>query len=61
MCAPLTCSLLKRGISSRAIGPVGEFLGVGKAEIADMLDIHRSTVVRWDDQNRPLSTCSMVR
>ena len=40
---PLAYNLLKRGISSKAIGPVGEFLGVGKAEVADMLDIDRGT------------------
>jgi putative toxin-antitoxin system antitoxin component (TIGR02293 family) len=54
--APLAYSLLKRGISSRAIGPVGEFLGVGKAEVADMLDIDRGTVARWAARDQPLPT-----
>lgn len=54
--APLAYRLLKRGISSRAIGPVGEFLGVGKAEVADMLDIDRGTVARWAAKDQPLPT-----
>jgi len=54
--APLAYNLLKRGISSRAIGPVGEFLGVGKAEVADMLDIDRGTVARWAAKDQPLPT-----
>lgn len=53
---PLAYNLLKRGISSKAIGPVGEFLGVGKAEVADMLDIDRGTVARWAAKDQPLPT-----
>lgn len=52
--APMAYSLLKRGISSRAIVPAGEFLGVGKAEVADMLDIDRGTVARWAAKGQPL-------
>lgn len=54
--APLAYSLLKRGISSRAIGPLGEFLGVGKAAVADMLEIDRGTAARWASRDQPLPT-----
>lgn len=52
----LAYSLLKRGISSRAIGPLGDFLGVGKGAVADMLEIDRSTAARWASQDQPLPT-----
>lgn len=54
--APVAYHLLKRGISSRAIVPVGLFLGVGKAEVADMLDIDRGTVARWAARDQALPT-----
>lgn len=54
--APLAYSLLKRGISSRAIGPLGEFLGVGKGAVADMLEIDRGTAARWASKDQPLPT-----
>jgi len=53
---PLACSLLKRGISSRAIGPLGDFLGVGKGAVADMLEIDRGTAARWASKDQPLPT-----
>jgi putative toxin-antitoxin system antitoxin component (TIGR02293 family) len=40
------CKLLKRGISSQAIGPLGDYLGLGKGVIADYLDLDRSTANR---------------
>jgi hypothetical protein len=40
------CKLLKRGISSQAIGPLGDYLGLGKGIIADYLGLDRSTANR---------------
>lgn len=40
------CKLLKRGISSQAIGPLGDYLGLGKGMIAEYLDLDRSTANR---------------
>lgn len=53
---PLAYSLLKRGISSRAIGPLSDFLGVGKGAVADMLEIDRGTAARWASKDQPLPT-----
>lgn len=40
------CKLLRRGISSQAIGPLGTYLGLGKAVVAEYLDLDRSTANR---------------
>ena len=40
------CKLLKRCISSQAIGPPGDYLGSGKGVIAEYLDLDRSTANR---------------
>lgn len=40
------CKLLQRGISSQAIGPLGNYLGLGKGVIAESLDLDRSTANR---------------
>lgn len=40
------CKLLKRGISSQAIGPLGDYLGLGKGVVAEYLDLDRSTANR---------------
>lgn len=53
---PLAYRLLKRGISSRAIGPLSDFLGVGKGAVADMLEIDRGTAARWASKDQPLPT-----
>lgn len=53
---PVAMVILKRGISSKAIGPLGDFLGVGKAEVAEMLEIDRGTVTRWASKDQPLPT-----
>ncbi len=53
---PVAHSLLRRGISSKAIVPLGEFLGVGKAEVADLLEIDRGTVARWAARDQVLPT-----
>lgn len=54
--APVALGILKRGISSKAIGPLGDFLGVGKAEVAEMLEVDRGTVTRWASKDQPLPT-----
>lgn len=47
---PLTSTrahqLLKRGISSQTLGPLSEFLGLGKGVVAEYLDLDRSTANR---------------
>ncbi len=40
------CKLLKRGISSQAIEPLGDYLRLRKGVIADYLDLGRSTANR---------------
>ena len=40
------CKLLKRGITSQAIGPLGDYLGLGKGVVAEYLDLDRSTANR---------------
>lgn len=40
------CKLLKRGISSQTIGPLSDYLGLGKGIIAEYLDLDRSTANR---------------
>lgn len=40
------CRLLKRGISSQAIGPLGDYLGLGKGVVAEYLDLDRGTANR---------------
>lgn len=38
--------IVKRGISSRAITPLGDFLGLGKGTVAEYLDLDRGTANR---------------
>ncbi len=38
--------ILRRGISSRAVEPLGVVLGIGKGEVVEYLDLDRSTVSR---------------
>ena len=40
------CKLLKRGIPSQAIGPLGDYLGLGKGVVAEYLDLDRGTANR---------------
>ena len=40
------CKLLKRGISSQTIGPLSDYLGLGKGVVAEYLDLDRSTANR---------------
>lgn len=50
--------ILRTGISSRAITPLGQFLGIGKAELASILDLDRTTAQRRADKDLPLPTHS---
>ena len=38
--------IVKNGISSKAIGPLSDYLGVGKGQVVDYLDLDRTTVNR---------------
>ena len=46
--------LVKRGVASRSVEPLGLFLGIGKTELAKVLDLDRGTPARLAAQNKPL-------
>jgi putative toxin-antitoxin system antitoxin component (TIGR02293 family) len=46
--------ILKRGISSKAIEPLASFLGLGKGNVAEYLDMDRVTANRRAQKNQPL-------
>jgi putative toxin-antitoxin system antitoxin component (TIGR02293 family) len=46
--------IVKRGISSRAISPLGDFLGLGKGTVAEYLDLDRGTANRRAAKDQPL-------
>lgn len=48
--------LVKRGIPSKAVAPLGEFLGLSKATIAAYLDLDRSTASRRAAKDQVLPT-----
>jgi putative toxin-antitoxin system antitoxin component (TIGR02293 family) len=48
--------LVKRGISSKAVAPLGEFLGLGKGAIAVYLDLDRGTASRRAAKDQLLPT-----
>jgi len=50
--------IIKNGISSRAIDPLSEFLGIGKGEVAEYLDLDRTTALRRSTKDLPLPTHS---
>ena len=54
--------IVKRGISSRAIAPLGVFLGLGKGTVAEYLDLDRGTANRRaaKDQLLPLHAAEGV-
>jgi putative toxin-antitoxin system antitoxin component (TIGR02293 family) len=54
--------LVKQGISSKAIGPLSDYLGVGKGQVVDYLDLDRTTVSRRaaKDQLLPLHSAEGV-
>ena len=52
----LACQVLKKGITSKALSPVGEFLGLSKSQIASYLELDRGTVTRLAAKNQLLPT-----
>jgi putative toxin-antitoxin system antitoxin component (TIGR02293 family) len=54
--------IVKNGISSKAIGPLSEYLGVGKGQVVDYLDLDRTTVNRRaaKDQLLPMHSAEGV-
>lgn len=50
----LAYEIVKRGISSRAVAPLGEFLGLGKGVVAEYLDLDRGTANRRASRDLPL-------
>lgn len=46
--------IIKRGIPSRALLPLGEYLGLGKGVVADFLDLDRTTALRKINRDEPL-------
>lgn len=47
-------TILRRGISSKAIGPLSDFLGLGKGLVAEYLDLDRTTAHRRAAKDQPL-------
>jgi putative toxin-antitoxin system antitoxin component (TIGR02293 family) len=54
--------IVKNGISSKAIGPLSDYLGVGKGQVVDYLDLDRTTVSRRaaKDQLLPMHSAEGV-
>ncbi len=54
--------ILKRGIPSRTIAPLSEFLGLGVGKLAEYLDLDRSTALRRaaKDQDLPMHAAEGV-
>ena len=54
--------IVKNGIPSRAIGPLSDYLGVGKGQVVDYLDLDRTTVNRRasKDQLLPIHSAEGV-
>lgn len=46
--------IVKRGISSRALEPLADYLGLGKGDVADYLDLDRGTAHRRATKDMPL-------
>ena len=46
--------IVKRGVPSKSVEPLGQFLGIGKNELAKVLDLDRGTPARLAAQNKPL-------
>ena len=46
--------ILKRGISSRILSPLSDYLEVGKGELANILELDRTTALRRADKDQPL-------
>ena len=52
----LAYRIIKRGISSRAVAPLGEYLGLGKGVVAEYLDLDRGTANRRASKDLLLPT-----
>ncbi len=54
--------IVKNGISTKAIGPLSNYLGVGKGQVVDYLDLDRTTVNRRaaKDQLLPMHSAEGV-
>jgi putative toxin-antitoxin system antitoxin component (TIGR02293 family) len=52
----LAYNIIKRGISSRALDPLGKALGLGKGVVAEYLDLDRGTANRRASRDLPLPT-----
>jgi len=54
--------LIKRGISSKALAPLSDFLGIGRGQVAGYLDMDRTTVARHvaKGQNLPMHSAENV-
>lgn len=50
--------ILKRGISSKVIEPLSDYLAVGKGELVGILDLDRTTLLRRATKGQPLPTHS---
>lgn len=48
--------IVRRGISSKVLGPLAEYLGLSKADVADFLDLDRGTAHRRAQADQPLPT-----
>lgn len=54
--------LIKRGISSKALALLGDFLGIGRGQVAEYLDMDRTTVTRHvtKDQDLPMHSAENI-
>ena len=46
--------ILKRGVSSRVINPLAAYFSMAKGELIDILELDRTTVLRWASKDQPL-------
>jgi putative toxin-antitoxin system antitoxin component (TIGR02293 family) len=46
--------IVKRGVPSRALVALGDYLGIGRGDLVDVLDVDRSTAYRKVASNQPL-------
>lgn len=56
MSAGMAYKLVRRGVPSRSLAPLGEYLGLGKGAVAEYLDLDRATVQRKVAKDEPLPT-----
>ena len=56
MSAGMAYQIVRRGVPSRSLEPLGEYLGLGKGAVAAYLDLDRATVLRKVANDEPLPT-----